>query len=267
MTKPLAIQLYTLRDPERFGGTGFGLDVAGLEELAAIGYLGVETVDVPGGDPVAARRALGDAGLAVTSAHTWASVEDLDGFARAAAAIAELEAPHIIVSGPGWADEAAVLAFADVINAAARVASEHGLRLGYHNHDPEVRSIDGVTGLRRLADATDPAVGFQVDVFWVVVGGADPAIVLGELDGRVISLHLKDGVTLPTSARDGGPFLNVPVGAGVVDVATAVAAAEVQPGIDWLIVEADHPDGPPMDLARASHATLVGRALGRGREA
>ncbi len=55
MPKPLAVQLYTFRDPARFGGAGLGLDPEGLEAIAAIGYAGVETVDVPGGDPVAAR--------------------------------------------------------------------------------------------------------------------------------------------------------------------------------------------------------------------
>ena len=52
MPLPLAVQLYTFRDPARFGGAGMGLDVLTLDAIAAAGYLGVETVDVPGGDDV-----------------------------------------------------------------------------------------------------------------------------------------------------------------------------------------------------------------------
>ena len=51
-----------------------GLDHDTLRAIADAGFSGVETVDVPGGDPVAARRALDDLGLAVASAHTWADI-------------------------------------------------------------------------------------------------------------------------------------------------------------------------------------------------
>jgi hypothetical protein len=63
MPKPLATQLYTFRDTTRPGIEGMGLDPATLAAIAEIGFLGVETVDVPGGDPVAARRAIEAAGL------------------------------------------------------------------------------------------------------------------------------------------------------------------------------------------------------------
>ena len=59
---------------------------------------------------------------------------------------------------------------------------------------------------------------FQVDIFWVVVGGADPSTVIDDLGDRVVSLHVKDGVTLP-SAASAEPFVNVAVGEGVIDVA------------------------------------------------
>ena len=59
---PLAVQLYTFRDPARFGGAGMGLDAPALQAIAQAGFLGVETVDVPGGDPVEARRVLDDVG-------------------------------------------------------------------------------------------------------------------------------------------------------------------------------------------------------------
>jgi sugar phosphate isomerase/epimerase len=265
MPKPLAVQLYTFRDPARFGGAGLGLDPEGLEAIAAEGYAGVETVDVPGGDPVAARGALANAGLTATSAHTWARIDDADAFDRAAAAAAELGVGSIIVSANEFATAASTEAYTDRLNAAARIAAKHGLRVAHHNHDTEMRPVDGVPAYGRMLDRLDPAVALQLDIFWVTVGGADPARVIAELGDRLVSLHVKDGVVLPARAYGAEAFVNVPVGDGVVDVAGAVAAAEALPGIAWLIVEFDHVDGSPMAAARQSHDNLVARGLARGR--
>ncbi len=263
--KPLAAQLYTFRDPARFGGPGLGLDRGVLDGLASIGYLGVETVDVPGGDPVAARRALDDAGLAVASSHTWARIDDAAGFERACAGVAALGSRRIIVSGAGFDSVEAVERFADRLDAAAAVATSHGLTLGYHNHSVELRPVGGRTPLDRLAERVDPAVAFQLDIFWVVVGGADPAAVIDRLGDRVVSLHVKDGVTLPSDAGSGEPFLNVPIGEGVVDPRPAIAAADAHDGIEWLIVEFDHVAGDPLEAVGRSFAFLTEHGLGRGR--
>lgn len=265
MPKPLAAQLYTFRDPARFGGAGMGLDPSVLEGLAAIGYLGVETVDVPGGEPAAARRALADAGLTAASSHTWTRIEDHDAFERACAGIAAIGSRRIIVSGDGFDSVEVVDRFADRLDAAAEVAARHGLTLGYHNHSAEVRPLDGSTVLQRLADRVDPAVAFQVDIFWVVVGGAEPSAVITALGDRVVSLHVKDGVTLPSDAASGEPFVNVPIGDGVVDPRAAIAAAERYDGIDWLIVEFDHVEGAAIDAVGRSFGFLVANGLGRGR--
>jgi sugar phosphate isomerase/epimerase len=263
MPKPLATQLYTFRDTTRPGAAGLTLDRDQLEAIAAMGYLGVETVDVPGGDPVAARRALADIGLKVASSHSWAKPADAEAFDRASAGIAALGSTRIIVSGGPFASLDEVDAFADKLNAGSIVAGRHGLRLGYHNHSTEMQAIGGAPLYRRLRDRLEPAVDFQVDIFWVVVGGADPPTVIDDLGDRVVSLHIKDGVTLP-SAAGAEPFVNVAIGQGVIDVASAVAAADRHPGIEWLIVEFDHCDGSAIEAVRQSYDDLATRGLGRG---
>lgn len=263
MPKPLAVQLYTFRDTSRPGAAGLTLDRSILEALAEMGFQGVETVDVPGGDPVAARRVLDDVGLRVASSHSWAKPDDPDGFERASAAIAALGSTSIIVSGGPFASVADVDALADRLNSAAAVAGRHGLTLGYHNHSSEMHAIDGVPVYRRLLDRLDPAVAIQLDIFWVVVGGADPSTVIDELGDRVVSLHLKDGVTLPSGAS-AEPFVNVAVGQGVIDIPSAVAAADRQPSIEWLIVEFDHCDGSPIEAVRESGAYLTTHGFAQG---
>jgi sugar phosphate isomerase/epimerase len=263
---PIGVQLYTFRDPARFGGVGLGLDVPTLEAIADAGFLGVETVGVPGDDPLEARRVLAALGLAVTSAHAWADVEDAESVRVAAAGIAELGATRMIVSpSPPTGSVADVDRLIDRIGEAAMVAASQGLRLGCHNHDREMRPVEGTRVIDRLATGLGDAVDFQVDIFWVTVGGAEPADVIARLGRRVVSLHLKDGVKLPSSADDDTPFVNVPVGDGVVDPAPAIAAAEASGSAQWLIVEFDHVDGSAIEACRRSLETLTARGLAQAK--
>lgn len=262
---PLAVQLYTFRDPARFGASGMGLDPVTLQAVADAGFLGVETVDVPGGDPVAARAVLDDLDLTVTSSHTWERWTDPDDFRRAVDALADLGSPRVIVSPPGDQLRTELPALVDRLVAAADVAAERGLGLGIHNHDAEMAVVDGQRAIDRLVAGLGDSVDVQVDIFWAVVGGADPAEVIRELGSRVVSLHLKDGEALPSSDASDEPFVNVPVGSGRVDPAPAVEAAVAAGNVEWLIVEFDHVAGSPVDATRASLENLVGRGLGRAR--
>ena len=242
-----------------------GLDIPTLRAIAEAGFLGVETVDVPGGDPVAARQALADLDLAIASSHTWADPGDADAFPRAADGVAALGSTRIIVSPRPDEVRDGLAGLTDRLAAAANVAADRGLRLGIHTHDAEMGTHDGARAIDRLATALGDAVDIQIDIFWAVVGGADPAKVITSLGSRVVSLHLKDGVDLPPSASGDAPFVNVPVGTGVIDPAPAVAAAEAAGSVGWLIVEFDHVDGSPVDATRASLQYLVDRGLGRAR--
>jgi sugar phosphate isomerase/epimerase len=266
MPLPLGVQLYTFRDPAKFGGAGMGLDIQVLTAIAEAGFLGVETVDVPGGDPAEARKVLGDLDLEVTSSHTWADLTDREALNRAAGSIAEFGSPRMLVSPSGYASIQAFAAVIDAIAAATDIAGRHGLRLGIHNHSAEMLPLDGVPVIDRLATALGETVDFQVDIFWASVGGAEPATVIDRLGERVVSLHLKDGIELP-SAADAEPFVNVPVGSGVVDPAAAIAAAEASSSAEWLIVEFDHVEGSAIDATRESLDYLATRGLARTRRA
>src|SRR6188768_672031 len=114
---PLGVQLYSFRDESRRGAEQFTLDRGLFDELARLGYSGVETVGVPGGDVAAARAALADAGLAVTSTHSWASIDDADAFDRICADAAAIGSPRVIVSAHRFDTHEDVRRFADSLNA------------------------------------------------------------------------------------------------------------------------------------------------------
>ena len=62
----------------------------------------------------------------------------------------------------------------------------------------------GKSGYDIFMKEFDSDMMFEIDVFWVVVGGADPVKLIKKLKGRVSQLHLKDlkkGTKLPEFGR------------------------------------------------------------------
>jgi sugar phosphate isomerase/epimerase len=203
--------------------------MAVLRRIAGFGYGAVEAHDVRT-DPEALRADLDEAGLAVCSVHAKVLGEDADALLRGTRTVG---ADTVIVP---WM-EPAIFAGADGVaklardlNEAAARAADHGLRLGYHNHDFELSShIGGRPALEVLADALDEAVILEVDTYWAAVGGQDVPALLGRLGDRVRYLHVKDG---PVTKDD--PM--TAVGSGRMPVAEVLAAC---PSAEWHVVELD----------------------------
>jgi sugar phosphate isomerase/epimerase len=241
ITSPPALQLYTVREQLAKDGT-----TAVLRRIAEFGYGAVEPYDVRT-DPHRLRADLDEAGLAVCAVHAKVLGEDGAALLRGAQTVG---AHTVIVP---WMDPATFAAadgvakFAAELNEAAAKAADHGLRLGYHNHDFELSSqIDGRTALEVLADALDPAVILEVDTYWAAVGGSKQGFrggvggsspredyvptLLGRLGDRVRYLHVKDG---PVTKED--PM--TAVGGGRMPVAEILAAC---PSAEWHVVELDY---------------------------
>jgi sugar phosphate isomerase/epimerase len=241
----LSVQLYSVR-------AAFAEDpLDTLRRLAAIGFTQVEPYGVLE-NAALLRTALGDHGLTAPTAHA-----QLIGVDQAAVFAAAVECGVRVVIDPfvpadRWQDAAGVAATATALNDAAKLAAEHGLTVGYHNHWWELESqLDGRHALEVLADQLDPAVVLEVDTYWATAGGADAPALLRRLGDRVHALHIKDG-DLATDASG-----QVPAGQGRVPVAEVLAAAP-----DALrVVEFDAYDSPAGDVfdgIAASHAYLTG---------
>jgi sugar phosphate isomerase/epimerase len=104
-----------------------------------------------------------------------------------------------------------------------------GLGFMYHLHGYEF--APGPKGTRLdtiLRNTPADAVHFQMDVFWVVRGGGDPAALLKQHKGRFASLHLKDmakGTKTGDFTGQAPHSLNVPMGTGMIDYGAVLRAA------------------------------------------
>src|ERR1700753_3964563 len=129
----ISVQLYSVRDK-------FADDPgAVLRRLTTIGFTQVAPYGV-GENLATLRTGLPDNGLTAPTAH--AKLIGADQHAVFAAA-AELGIGLVIdpmVRAEHWQSASDIAATADALNAAAKLAAEHGVRVGYHNHWWELES-------------------------------------------------------------------------------------------------------------------------------
>ena len=221
-----SIQLWTVRDQLEidFDGT--------LTRIADMGFRAVEPFSLPA-NLMKLSAALAKTGLTAPTAHGDVLI-DTD---RTIAAAVELGSTVLIDPYQPeeiFQSESSVSRLADQLSAADQKAAAHGITIGYHNHDHELRNeINGEPALFALARMVSKEVVFEIDLFWCQVANVDPLDVLQALDGRVVALHAKD-------APMGGHVKDqVSLGKGSVDV---LACANQAPSAR-LVVEFDEYNG------------------------
>lgn len=231
-----SVQLYSVRNEllEDFDLT--------LSKLARMGFGSVEPFGLPGDVPKL-KRSLLNAGLIAPTAHA-------DVLTNPELAIeAAVELGTLVLIDPYqpeeiFQSESKLARLADQLSAAAAIGDKHGVTIGYHNHDHEIRNtIRGVPSLVALAEMTSKDVVFEVDLFWCQVARVDPAEILRALHGRVAALHAKD-------APEGGQVSDqVPLGQGAVNVLECIS---LMPNAQ-VVIEFDEYSG---DLFRAIESSL-----------
>lgn len=220
---------------------------ATLRAVAEIGYEGVELFDLHGHAAAQVREWLDAYELTPCGRH--ASLGTLETGLEELAAEAQLLGTGRVVLGwiepPGSNEDA--LALAARIARIAEEARSLGLELGFHNHDGELRELEG--GGTFLDELLDLPVFLELDLGWAWWAGVDPVDLLERTRGRVPLVHVKD-------FRTRGERSFCPVGDGSVDYGR-IAPAAVSIGVEWLLVEQDEADGSALDAARRSHEALT----------
>ncbi len=230
----ISIQLYTIRSITANDWN------AALGQVAEAGYKAVEFAGFNGASAADLRTLLDTHGLTASSAHVPLSEFQtrLDGV------IEDLQ-----TIGAGWGivpwvapddrSEESLKGIADQFDGFAARLGEAGLKFGYHNHDFEftTKSATGKTVFDQMVEITTPGlVHFELDAFWVAVGGEEPAKLIAGNPDRIGLVHLKDGnLNDLTSGKD------VPFGEGTLDW-DAILAASRAAGVEWYVTEQDTPN-------------------------
>ncbi len=260
-TPEISIQLYTIHE-------ALDADLDGsLGRLAQIGLKTVEAFDfVRRAD--ALKESFDRYGLDSPTAHAILiedeGVATPDGLLTVPpaeetfAAAAKLGVKVVIdpfVAPDRWATSEDVDRNAERLNARAAQAAEHGLRVGYHNHDHELSTlIDGRPALEVFAERLDPSVALEVDLYWATAGGAEPVELLSRLGDRVIAVHIKDGPMRPGISARELPTDQQPAGRGDVPLAAVLAA---DTAIEYAVIEFDHYEGDIFEGIAESYRFLT----------
>jgi sugar phosphate isomerase/epimerase len=224
MSKPIALQLYSLREA---AAKDFE---AVVRQVAAMGYDGVEPYSFPGTTPQAAGTLFRELGLKVPSVHIFPPPTGAKA-AEAADTCAAIGCQRI-VSGFGR-DNFKTLddtkRSCDVLNRAYAEAKGRGLAFGVHNHWWEYQIVEGRYPYQVMLELLDPGIQLEIDTYWVQAGGVDPVKAIQESGKRATLLHIKDG---PANTTDPMQAL----GTGSIDIRALLKAATYG---EWLIVELD----------------------------
>jgi sugar phosphate isomerase/epimerase len=201
--KNIGLQLYSIRD-------SINRDVpAAIAKVAKMGYTFVEPAGYGEGkfygmEPSAFKTLCESNKLGVVSSHTGQALPDSANWDKVMAWWDECIAAHAAVGvkfivQPFMGREAyqsldTLKRYCDYFNLIGEKCNAKGIRFGYHNHDKEFSTqLEGQTIYDFMLTNTDPTkVMFEMDLYWTVVGGANPVDYFNKYPGRFELWHIKD---------------------------------------------------------------------------
>jgi sugar phosphate isomerase/epimerase len=228
-----SFQLYSARNFQPWSGV--------LKLVAEAGYRQVEGFGGVYSDAAALRAELDSNGLTMPTGHFSLDMleTDLDGACRIAHALGMtmIICPHIAAElrpgdAAGWRD------FAERLARAGAAVNAQGYQFAWHNHDFEFAALpDGSTPMEHVLAAA-PDIGWEIDVAWLIRGGADPRSWIDRAGRRIVAVHVKD-IARPGQgeAEDGWSD----VGHGTVDWPGLIAALGTRSTARYYVMEHDNP--------------------------
>ncbi|WP_192700713.1 sugar phosphate isomerase/epimerase family protein [Paenibacillus sp. OAS669] len=228
----IAAQLYTLREflktPEDIAST--------LKKVKEIGYNAVQVSGVGPIDNEALKELADREQLAICATHI--GYQDLANNLDSVIQKHKLWGCQYVglgglpqeyrTSAQGYAE------FAKIASEIGRKLKAAGLTFIYHNHSFEFAKFDGRTGMDILFEESDPsAFDFELDVYWVQAGGADPVEWIRKVNGRMKVVHLKDMAVMGDREQR---FAEV--GEGNMNFKSILTACN-EIGVEWGAVEQD----------------------------
>ena len=198
---------------------GLESDIEGsLKALADYGYTVMEISNYNAGRGTVAGYSPADYaalaekyGLDIISSHARAKfdVKDIPGTLEAWGKLFDdhkiMGCKYVVFPMNTWSSDVdALKAECNLMNLIGAEAGKRGLKFGYHNHSMEFAIVPGtsLTFEDFLIQNTDPdKVFFQMDVYWITVGGMDPVTYLKKYPDRFSVLHIKDDYVIGESGK------------------------------------------------------------------
>ncbi|GLS31764.1 Sugar phosphate isomerase/epimerase [Mesorhizobium albiziae] len=224
-----------------------------LETLGMIGYKNVEGFGGLYDDPARLRATLDRNGLAMPSGHFSLDMLEND-FDKALGIVNTLgmklvACPHI-TEDLRPSDAAGWRGFGQRLGKIGARFKGTGIGFGWHNHDFEfVRLADGSVPQQHILDAA-PDIGWEIDVAWVIRGGADPKEWIEKYGPRIVAVHVKDIATAGQNQDQDGW---ADVGHGTVDWKGLYKLLRDKTPAKFFVMEHDNPSDATR-FARLSYA-------------
>ena len=185
---PVGLELYSVRNALKDDPT---------ETVRAVAQMGYQCVEFYApyfewteSQTKEMKKLLDDLGIRCFSTHNSSSYFSRENITRARDMNLILGSKYIVQSST---NEKTTLdqwkPVADRLNAVAEQLEPAGLKVGYHNHQPEFTPVDGQRPIEILAKNTKGSVMLQLDVGTCLEVGSDPVKWIRGNPGRIRSIH------------------------------------------------------------------------------
>jgi len=203
---PMLLQSCTSQDPLHDFGIISGViknelevDPKGtLRQIAEMGYKYLEFGGTFGMKAMELKSFLNEIGLIPLAGGTSMASFQGDGLQKAIDDQLAMDKKYLVCYWP-WMDSGENLTM-DQLNFAVEqfhrigeACNKSGIRFAFHNHDKEFQRVGDVHVYEYFLEKTDPKlVTMQLDLYWAIVGGADPVEFIEKYPGRYELIHVKD---------------------------------------------------------------------------
>ncbi|MBB4805129.1 sugar phosphate isomerase/epimerase [Chryseobacterium defluvii] len=254
--KPLAIQLYTIRD-----ALSANLEIA-LEKLEDLGFKELEIYGYNGTffgkNKTEFLSILKNTGLKVISSHHTTGITDngkgtlSNNWERSVEDLGFIGADYMVCSylSPEERSPEHYKKLSELLEKSGEITGKAGIQFAYHNHDFEFEKFNEQGNVYDflLKNTSPDLVKMELDLYWISKAGSDPLDYFEKHPGRFPLWHVKD--------MEKGTKGFTEIGNGIIDFKKIFEAREKAGLMHWF-VEQDSGDKDIFESIRISRDYIL----------